>query len=58
MVATCEPITLAKTMNRKDGERWKEAIDEEINSLKTNNNWELVPLPKGQKHVAPNGFFG
>ncbi len=57
MAATCEPITLAKTMSRKDGERWKEAIDEKINSLKNNNIWQLVPFPKGRKHVNSKWVF-
>jgi hypothetical protein len=44
-------LWLAEAMSKKDGERWKEAVNEEINSLKNNNTWELVPLPKGRKHV-------
>jgi hypothetical protein len=37
MAVTCEPITLVEAMNKEDGERWKEVIDEEINSFKNNN---------------------
>jgi len=57
MTATSEPIILAKALNREDGERWKEAIDDKINSLKNNNTWELVLVLEGRKHVNSKWVF-
>jgi hypothetical protein len=57
MVATCEPITFVKTMNIEDGERWKEATNKEINSLKNIDTWELEPLPKGTNLVNSKWVF-
>jgi hypothetical protein len=57
MVVTYEPITLVEAMSKEDGERWKEAINKEINSLKNNNTWELVPLLEGRKHVGSKWVF-
>jgi hypothetical protein len=44
-------------MSKEEGERWKEAIDEEINLVKNNNTWELVPLLEGRKHVNSKWIF-
>jgi hypothetical protein len=49
MMVTCELITFVEAMNIIDGERWKEAANEEINSFKNIDSWELEPFPKGRK---------
>jgi len=41
MVATCEPITFVEAMNIVNGERWKKIVNEEINSFKNIDTWEL-----------------
>ncbi len=57
MVATCEQIILVEAMSREDGDKWKETVNEKINSLKNNNTWELVPLLEGKKHVSSKWVF-
>jgi hypothetical protein len=57
MVATCEPITFVEAMNIIDGERWKEATNKEINSLKNIDTWELKPLPKKRNFVSSKWVF-
>lgn len=32
--------------------RWREAMNEEMNSLQKNETWELVDCPKGKKPVG------
>ena len=38
-------------MQSKEITRWKQAMDEEMESLKVNETWELVPKPNKQKLV-------
>lgn len=33
-------------------QKWMKAMDEEIDSLKKNKTWELVPKPKAQKIIG------
>ncbi|GJU06710.1 retrovirus-related pol polyprotein from transposon TNT 1-94 [Tanacetum coccineum] len=42
-----EPSTLQEALNNPYALFWKEAIQEEIESLDKNKTWELVPLPGG-----------
>jgi hypothetical protein len=44
-------------MNIVDGERWKEAVNKEINSLKNIDTWQLEPFPKGRKFVNSKWVF-
>ena len=43
--------------NLKDKESWAEAMHEEITSLKKNNTFELVELPKGRKALKNKWVF-
>ena len=45
-IAIGEPKTFAEIKNRHDGPKWKEAADNEYNSIMKNKTWELVPRPK------------
>jgi len=33
-------------------EKWKKAMDMEIQAIERNDNWELTDLPKGQKTIG------
>jgi len=33
-------------------EKWRIAIDEEIESIEKNNTWKLVPRPKEKKPIG------
>lgn len=37
--------------------RWKEAMNEEIQSLQKNSTWEVVDLPEGKKPVGCRWVF-
>jgi len=47
-----EPITYEETMASKDVNKWLEAMQSEIASLKKNHTWELVENPRGQRVVG------
>ena len=61
------PKTYKQAMASDDAERWKEAMDDEMNSLHQNNTYTLVPPPKDKQivggrwvysvKVEPNGKF-
>ncbi|GAB2274148.1 hypothetical protein Dimus_039069 [Dionaea muscipula] len=51
LIAGCEiqcpePACFADAMASKNADCWKMAMDEEIDSLKKNNTWTLVPKPE------------
>ena len=39
-------------MSSPEREKWKDAMDKKIRSIKTNEVWELVKLPKGKKTIG------
>nr|GEV87406.1 NB-ARC domains-containing protein [Tanacetum cinerariifolium] len=48
LYAECEPLVFKEAMKSK---KWRQAIEEEINSIEKNDTWELTTLPKGQKDI-------
>ncbi|MFN7611034.1 MAG: reverse transcriptase domain-containing protein, partial [bacterium] len=52
-----EPQTYSEAVNSSDGQKWKEAIDEEYKSLIDNETWELVPRPAGRNIVSCKWVF-
>lgn len=44
-------------MSCKNGQPWKDAILEGINSLHKNDTWDLVELPKGRRVVGSKWIF-
>lgn len=40
-----------------DPKTYKEAINNEMNSILSNNTWEIVDLPKGSKHIGCKWVF-
>ena len=47
-----EPVTVKEAMSSSEREKWKDAMDKEIRSIKANEVWELVELPKGKKTIG------
>ena len=45
----CDPTTFEKAVNE---EKWRKAMDDEINSIEKNDTWEMCNLPKGQKTIG------
>lgn len=52
-----EPSTFAEAMALPDASQWKAAIDDEYNSLVTNNTWILVDKPEGCNLVGTRWIF-
>ncbi|GKE55482.1 zinc finger, CCHC-type containing protein, partial [Tanacetum coccineum] len=52
-----EPKTFDEAMKPQDVTFWKEAINDEMNSIIGNNNWVLADLPPGCKHLSCKWIF-
>ena len=46
------PSTYTEVISNPDGVKWKQAMNEEMQSLHKNKTWELVTLPKGKKAIG------
>lgn len=46
-----EPISYEKAISSTESTRWKQAMDEEMDSLKKNQTWTLTELPKNQQVI-------
>lgn len=51
------PNNIAELKKRDDWNRWKEAINSELTSLKKNGTWELQPKPAGKNIVDCKWVF-
>ena len=47
-----DPKTFKEAMTSRAIAFWKAAINDEIDSLLSNNTWVLVDLPPGSKHTG------
>ena len=54
---TSEPSTFGEAVSSQNRQKWQEAMECEIESLRKHNVWELVPLPKGRKLVGSKWVF-
>ena len=43
---------MKQALESNDGDRWRAAAEEEFNSLKEHETWELCELPEGRKVVG------
>jgi hypothetical protein len=48
-----DPRSLKEALSRFNGEQWREAAVDEINSLLENDTWEVVDPPQGCKPLRP-----
>ena len=46
-----EPGSYKEALESINAERWQEAMDEEMNSLRQNGTWELQELPAGRRAI-------
>lgn len=51
------PKSLAEVRERKGSSMWMQAVDEEINSLKENEDWQIASLPEGAKAIDSRFVF-
>ena len=52
-----DPKTFTEAMASRDSIFWKEAINDEMDSIMSNYTWELVDLPKGSKAIGCKWVF-
>lgn len=59
MIATHEMLDFEdiQSLPEKERAQWQAAMDDEINSLKTNKVWELVELPREEKPITCKWVF-
>lgn len=53
----CEPKSLKEALAGPDAEKWRLAMEEELQSLNKNQTWKLMPLPKGKNAVGCKWVF-
>lgn len=51
MTETDTPNSYYEAVNGKNSHHWKEAMNQELQSLEENGTWELATLPKGTKAI-------
>ena len=51
MSRTYEPENYEEAVHSKESKKWKQAMEEEMQSLKKNGTWILVPKPGKQKLI-------
>nr|GEX96765.1 retrovirus-related Pol polyprotein from transposon TNT 1-94 [Tanacetum cinerariifolium] len=54
---THEPLTYQEAVSCEDSSKWKDAMKEEMNSLRKNKTWELIDHPARQKLVSCKWLF-
>ena len=52
-----DPKTFQEAMSSRDSALWKEAINNEMDSIISNHTWELVDLPQGSKPIGCKWVF-
>ena len=52
-----DPKTFKEAMASRDVAFWKEAINDEMDSILSNNTWILVDLPSGSKPIVCKWMF-
>ena len=52
-----DPINFRQAMESSNAQKWIDAMNEEIKSMKDNDVWDLVPLPEGAKPIGCKWIF-
>jgi hypothetical protein len=52
-----DPRTIREVVDLEDGNLWKRAMDEEMESLDKNEAWDLVELPTGRNPIGRKWVF-
>ena len=47
-----DPESFSQAMNCKESKLWYDAMKEEMNSIKSNEVWDLVEFPNGAKAIG------
>ena len=51
------PSTFLEAVRSTENDRWKNAMEEEMQSLQKNETWKLTQLPKGKKAIGCKWVF-
>ena len=52
-----DPRTVKEAIDSMEGELWKKVIEEEMESLRKNDTWDLVGFPDGRKKIYSKWVF-
>ena len=52
-----DPINFRQALKSSKSQKWINAMNEEIKSMKDNDVWDLVPLPEGVKPIGCKWIF-
>jgi hypothetical protein len=52
-----DPRTVREAVDSEDGNLWKKAMDEEMESLDKNKDWDLVDFPTGRNPIGNKSVF-
>ena len=52
-----DPKTFKEAMASRDAAFWKDAINDEMDSIMSNHTWELVDLPFASKPISCRWIF-
>ena len=58
MTDSSEPECYEEAMQVETIKKWEQGMDEEMDSLVSNQTWDLVKLPTKKGHCRINGFTG
>lgn len=56
-VAELEPQSLREALSRPDAEKWRAAVEEELDSVRRNQVFELAELPQGRRAIGCRFVF-
>lgn len=57
MLVENEPSSVEEPLKYTNSEKWKAAMDEEMQSLIENKTWMLINLPSGRKAISNHWVF-
>ena len=57
MAVALDPVSLYDVCTRADSKEWRTAMDDEMDSLRKSDTWEIVPLPRGRNVVLSKWVF-
>ncbi|GKE83195.1 zinc finger, CCHC-type containing protein, partial [Tanacetum coccineum] len=52
-----DPQTYSEAMKSHDSSFWKEAVNDEMDSIIGNNTWIIIDLPPGSKDIKSKWIF-
>ncbi|KAK8938897.1 hypothetical protein KSP39_PZI010824 [Platanthera zijinensis] len=56
-VISTDPGSYKEAVESRESSQWKAAMEEEMESLRKNQTWDLVRLPKGAKAISSKWIF-